>query len=116
MSLYLVNAVLAFLAAIGFWVGRTILQKSVSSQVPWFLGLGVAFTMTVNCLITLFVSVCLIKNNSVGLGFAGVFYCTTPLLLDVLGPRFDDRRWVLPLISLIFLVGAGVNLHLANLF
>lgn len=113
MAVYVINTVLALVSAVGFWLSRTIVASSLSSQFIWRFGLTLIAVLLSNTFISLFLAAYFFTQKVYILSSVEVGYCLSPFAIGVLGKTFEDRRWAIPTMVAVLISGSFLSAYLA---
>jgi hypothetical protein len=110
--LALITALAGVGAAYFFWQARNCIQEGWSSKRIFQFGMKIVYVWVVNLVGTFVLAVLLICVKKQAWGWSELFYMTTPFLIGLCAPRYDDRKWAIPLLILILLLQAASCFYL----
>jgi hypothetical protein len=106
------NAFCALFAARGFWLGRNIISRGVSSKKIWVFSMNIVYTYAFNLLFTLAMGIWFLKDHNWLSGLLAVGYFSFPFIVGRLADTYDSKRWALPMMSLANLSCAVISVYL----
>ncbi len=100
------NSVLGVLAALGFFIGMGALERLWTARQLWPLSIVTFWTFSGNLILALALALTFFVKTEIVWATLTIGYVVAPFILSHIGKRFSDRRWILPLTSLLLLAGS----------
>jgi hypothetical protein len=106
------NSALGVFAALGFFIGLGALERLWTARQMWPLSIATFWTFSSNLILALALALTLFIKTEIVWATLTIGYVAAPFILSHIGGRFADRRWILPLTSLLLLAGSSAFLYL----